>query len=559
MPEPNLLDIDGLTVRYRGAARDALREVRLTVSPGELVAVTGASGAGKSTLCRCIGRVVPTFHPADLRGRMRLNGESLAGKAVHDLVPEVGLVFQDFETQLFATEVWLEVAFGLENLGLPRAEILRRVTATLARIGLTGLERREPATLSGGQKQRLALAAVLAMEPRLLVMDEPTTDLDPAGRAEVLSLAEARRAQDAGILLVDHDPDDLIGAERLLVLHDGAIALEGPARALLQRPAQLAALGVRPPQVPAFFEHFGLTDLPVTVADGLTCLREGGWRITPRPTPTTPPIADPILEARGVSYRYPGGVEALVDLNLAVRPGEILAILGQNGCGKSTLARLLTGLLAPSAGEIRVRGQSVAGRELAGMARHVGYVFQNPDHQLFAQTVREEVIFGPRNFGVPAAEWPDRLRHTLAAVDLTGRENDNPFTMAKGERQRVAVASVLAAAPEVIILDEPTTGLDYRQQVAMLELVRRLQAAGHTILLITHAMWVAAAYAHRCVLMAEGRIFADGPPQTVFADDSALARAHLRPPAIAALSGALGCPVATVDDLLSCVTREVRR
>jgi energy-coupling factor transporter ATP-binding protein EcfA2 len=551
MADP-VLEIDELCCRYRDAGEEALRGVALRLAPSEIVALVGPSGAGKTTLCRCVTRAIPAYSPAELRGRIRLCGASIAGKAVHALVPRVGLVFQEFEAQLFSTDVSQEVAFGLENLGLAREEMHARVAEALALVGLTGLEHREPATLSGGQKQRLAIASIAALQPAALLMDEPTTDLDPAGRADVLRLARRLAEGGAGVLITDHEVDDLLDADRLAVLAEGRVVLDGPLREVLQQPAALAAHGIRPPQVAEFFHRRGVTELPVTVDEGVDAFRAHGWHLADSPpVETAVPVGAPLLELRHVTHAYPGGAPVLHDLSLAIYPGEIVAILGQNGCGKTTLAKLLLGLLTPAEGQVLLRGAPVADRPLAEVARQVGYVFQNPDHQIFAQTVGEEVAFGPRNLGVPPAALPARVAETLAAVGLTGMEARNPFLLPKGDRQRVAVASILAAGPEVLILDEPTTGLDSRQQAEMMALVRRLHAAGRTVILITHAMGLAAEHAHRCLVMAQGRILADGPPRAVFTDEVTLAQASLRAPAITRLGLALGAAVLTVDELLA--------
>lgn len=550
-----LLEMQTVTCRYPEAALAALHDVSLTLRPGEMLALAGASGAGKSTLCRCINRVIPTFQRAGLQGRILVSGESIAGKQVHDLVPRVGMVFQDFETQLFSTRVWLEVAFGLENLGTPCDEMVRQAREILAQVGLTGLEERDPVTLSGGQKQRLVIAAVFAMRPDLLLMDEPTTDLDPVGRAEVLQLTGQLRNAGTGIILVDHELDELVDADRIAILREGAVALDLPAREALQQPALLAHLGVRPAQVADAFARLGVQHPPVTVEEGIVYVRDARWQLHLPPAVHYHASGEPLLEVQHVSFAYPGGHTALRDVNLAIHPGEIVAILGSNGSGKTTLCKLLTGLLAPGEGEIRFRGSGMQGRALAHMARYVGYVFQNPDHQLFAASIREEVEFGPRNFGVPAEQLPERVAQALAAVHLTGQEVRNPFMMTRGERQRVAVASILSAAPEVLILDEPTTGLDYGQQREMMEMMLRLRQAGHTIIIVTHTMWLAAAYAERCVLMADGEVLLDGPTRRVFTDTELLARASLKPPAVTALGAAFNCPALTVEELLNCIER----
>ena len=553
-----LLEIENLAFRYRDALSDVLQGISFNQQSGEFLALVGASGAGKSTLCRCVNRIIPTFHKGDLRGRIRVCGDSIAGKTVAQLVPAIGMVFQDFETQLFSTDVSTEVAFGLENLGTPPDAMQRRVREALALVGLSGLEHREPATLSGGQKQRLALAAVLAMSPELLILDEPTTDLDPAGKVEVLQLAMALKQAGSSILCIDHDLDDLPEmADRVLVLHEGQLVMEGLTTGILRQPEMLERFGVRPPQVAAFFQRAGAAEIPITVAEGMEYFAGARWHVNHMKAKsgtfsTLPaPGAEPLLTVRGVSFHYPGGVTALQEINLNIFPGEILAILGQNGSGKTTLAKLLNGLLTPTEGDIVLRGQSLKSLTLTETGREIGFVFQNPDHQIFAQTVRQEVEFAPRNLGLPVAQLPERINRTLLAVGLQGKEECNPFTMTKGERQRIAVASILAAEPGLIVLDEPTTGLDYREQVAMMALIRQLHAAGHTIVLITHSMWVAAEYAPRCVVMSQGRILADGATHDIFRNAAVLEESHLRAPAITTLGNALGFPALSVDELLA--------
>ncbi|MHB0938516.1 MAG: ABC transporter ATP-binding protein [Armatimonadota bacterium] len=553
IPAP-ILQVEGLSFRYRDAEDDALRGITWHQDAGQFTALVGPSGAGKTTFCRCLNRIIPHFHKGNLRGRVRVGGESIAGKHVYDMAPRIGMVFQDFESQLFSTNVRLEVAFGLENLGLPREEMEGRVRDALALVGLAGFQEREPAALSGGQKQRLSIAAVIALAPDLLIMDEPTTDLDPAGRLEVMRLAGRLQGRTA-MIVTDHEVDDLAEADRIEVLADGRIVMSGGTREVFARPLELAGAGVRPPQVAELFARAGAPEIPVTVEEGLALWSSLGWRIRSEEKPAAAPAGEPLIAVENLSFAYPDGTQALCDVNLAVGEGEILAILGQNGCGKTTLAKHLNGLLAPSKGVVRWRGDPIGERRLSEMARHVGYVFQNPDHQIFAQTVHEEVEFGPKNFRLPPEETAERVRDTLAAVGLQGREADNPFTMTKGERQRVAVASVLAAAPEVIVLDEPTTGLDYRQQLDMMALVRRLHAAGRTVILITHSMWIAAEYARRCVVMADGRIIADGPTRQVFADEEVLARAHLRAPAITQFGNRLGFASLSVEELLGLVIK----
>jgi energy-coupling factor transport system ATP-binding protein len=486
---------------------------------------------------------------------VRVFGEPTLGSSVAELARHVGLVFQDFEAQLFSTNVELEIAFGLENFAVPVDEIRSRVGEMLELVGLRGLERREPATLSGGQKQRLAIASVLALRPRVIVMDEPTTDLDPIGKGQVFSVARRLRERGTTLVVVEHEVEEVIGADRIAVVDDGRLATIGPPEEVLTRSAWLEGVGVQPPGAAHLLAVVG--EEPVLDPDGaVERLRSRGFAVPSdrweelraRDDERPRAYGRPLIELRGLEHRYPNGVVALSGADLVVRKGEFLAIIGSNGSGKTTLVKHLNGLLMPTSGEVSIDGTSTRNLTVKDLGLRVGYVFQNPDHQIFAETVRDEVGFGPRNHGLPDHDVGQRVDEAVEAVGLTGREEEDPFAMTKGERQRVAVASVLATRPEVIVLDEPTTGLDYREQGQMMELVRRLNAAGHTIICVTHAMWVVAAYAHRVAVLAEGRIIADGVTRDVFAREEELERANLKPPHVVTVTNRLGSTLLTVDE-----------
>lgn len=555
--------VRGLRFTYKGAAAPALDGVDLTIQPGEFVVLMGPSGAGKSTLCYCLNGLIPHFLCGTLEGEVSVFGQDPRARRVSQMASLVGMVFQDFEAQLFSTNVELEVAFAPENFAVPLAEMRRRVARCLALTGLTGLERREPATLSGGQKQRLAIASVLSMQPPLLVMDEPTTDLDPEGKGEVLAVAR-RLCRERGItvLVAEHESEEAVAADRVVVLDRGRIAAEGTPAEVLSCPDSLESLGVQPLGAAQLLVRLGEPPA-LTAEEAAEHLRRRGYRVRPevvaalarREEARHASYGEPIIQVRGLVHTYPGGVRALDGVDLTVRRGEFLAIAGQNGSGKTTLALHLNGLLLPTAGEVRVKGASTRDRSVLELSRVVGYVFQNPDHQIFAERVWDEVAFGPRNFGVPPEELPVRVREALAAVGLEGKEEADPFVLTRGERQRVAVASVLATRPEVIILDEPTTGLDYREQRRMMELVRALNQRGHTIIVITHTMWLIAEYAHRTVVMREGRIVLDGPTRQVMGQAEVLAAAALKPPQVARCTGLLGGVLLTVDEAVQALRR----
>jgi energy-coupling factor transport system ATP-binding protein len=543
--------VDGLHCLYPDAARPALADVGFALAPGALAVVMGASGAGKSTLARCLTRLVPCFAPADVRGDVRLLGRSIAGRATGELAGIIGMVFQDFEAQLFSTDVTQEVVFGLEHTGMPPAEMPARVVDALARVGLTGFEGRDPTTLSGGEKQRLAIAGLLALRPPVMVLDEPTTDLDPAGREEVFATLGRLRLEGLTLLLVEHDAAAAADADLLLVLRDGRVAAHGPPRALLADVAACAAAGIRAPDVCRLFAALGLADPPFELSAAADRLRAAGHVPTaPVEAARRPPDGAPLLEVRDLGHRYGTGHQALAGVSLTIRPGELVALIGRNGSGKTTLAKHLNGLLAPSSGSVLLGGRPVSAHTLEGLAQRVGYVFQDPDHQLFAASVEEEVAFGPRNLGLPAAEVAARVDEALAAVGLTARDAD-PFLLDKGARQRLAVASVLALRPEVLVLDEPTTGLDHTEQQRMMALLRRLHAGGRTIVVITHTPWVIAEHAERVVLLAGGRLRYDGAPRAFFADPALVEAAAFRAPEVTRLGRLLGCTPLSVEELLA--------
>ncbi len=547
------ITIQDLSFTYAETPRPALRNINGEIEEGTFVVIMGHEGAGKSTLCCALNALVPRFFRGEYHGKVLVHGIEVAKARVAEMAPRVGLVLQDFEAQLFSTSVELEMAFGPENLGLPRDEIERRIDRYLRFVGLAEMRRREPASLSGGQKQRLAIASVLALEPPVLVMDEPTTDLDPVGREEVLSVADTLRRERRTLLVVEQDPETAVGADQVWLMREGEIVAQGPPRQVLTDLALLESCGVQPPPPLALFRALNWPGQPLTPQEAIALIQQHGLA-RPRPLKTGGQTADGrpvILEVQDVDYTYPAReVEALKGVSLQIREGEFVAIVGQNGSGKTTLAKHLNGLLKPTRGEVLFRGRPVREIRRTEIAHRVGYVFQNPDHQIFSNTVREEVGFSLKMAGLDEKTIRERVAEALEVVGLSGYEEEVPFTLTKGERQRVAVASVLAAQPEVIILDEPTTGLDYRHQRRMMEMLRELHRRGHTVIIITHSMWVTAEYAERVIVMKDGRILLDAPTRAAFADERTLAEASLRPPPLLQLGNYLGTSARTLEAMV---------
>ena len=452
------------------------------------------------------------------------------------------------------------MAFGPENLGLPREEIVRRVEANLRLVGLEGFRHRSPATLSGGQKQKLAIASVLALSPQLLVMDEPTTDLDPESKREIFRITEELcLREDMTLVTVEQETEEILNAKNILLLKEGRTVGYGPASEMLRRIDLLEEVGVMPPTIPAYFHRMGFESLPLTLDEGLKEFARRGWRISEeayarvveKESRRASRYGDTIIACEDLEYAYPGGVEALNGVNVAIRRKEIVAIIGQNGGGKTTLAKHFNGLLIPGGGKVFVGGVQTNRQTLIGLGKTVAYVFQNPDHQIFSERVFDEVAFGLRQRKMSSQEIRGRVEEALAAVGLTGFENEDPFSLTKSGRKRVAVASVLALKPDVLILDEPTTGLDYAEQRSMMEMIKALNEQGCTIIFITHHLWIVAEYAHRVLVLKEGRIVMEGTPREIFARQE-LAAAALTPPAVTAFSTALGKTMLTVDELVLC-------
>jgi energy-coupling factor transport system ATP-binding protein len=465
------------------------------------------------------------------------------------------MVFQDFEAQLFSTDVTQEVVFGLEQLGVPPADMPARIAAALEAVGLAGFEGRDPTTLSGGEKQRLAIAGLLALRPDVLLLDEPTTDLDPIGRRDVLRVLDRARAEGRTVILVEHDGTALDAADTVVLLREGRVVGTGSPAVVLGDVTRCEDAGIRPPDVARVFAALGFDAPPLEVDRAAERLRAAGVRLVAPATPE-PPLAPrpPLVRVSHVTHRYDEGTVALDDVSLDIGRGELVAVVGRNGSGKTTLVKHVNALLAPSAGRVELDGVDVATLALEQVARRVGYVFQDPDHQLFAATVAEEVAFGPTNLGLPAEEVRRRVYEALEAVGLEARDED-PFLLDKGARQRLAVAAVLAMGPDVLVLDEPTTGLDHREQRRMLELLRRLHAGGRTIVVVTHTPWVVAEHAERVLLLDDGRLRYDGPVRPFFADPALMAAASFRPPNVTRLGQAFGVTPLGVDELLAWVVR----
>ena len=551
-----IIEMECVSFSY-GTAADgayALKDIDLSVEEGTFVGLIGPSGAGKSTLASAITGAIPHHYRGRLFGSTLVAGLDTCEAPLTDIAKVVGSVLQDIDAQMVASVVEDELLFGLENFGIDHREIEGRIASALDAVGIADLRHREIATLSGGQKQKVAIAAILAMTPRVIVMDEPTSALDPASARDVFEvLRRAKELTGMTVILIEQTVALLAEyCDRVVVIDQGRIALDGTPTDVFSRGETLRAIGVDTPRtvrISNSLAEAGLApnDSPALTLDGAESLVAGilapglsesspivprtlGDRPDARNTVDERPI---IVDVAGAAYSYGTGQAGIEGINLTVRAGEILAVVGQNGAGKTTFTKLLNGLIKPSAGEVRIAGLDTRTTPVSALASHAATLFQNPDRQLCRNTVVEEISFGLELQGVAAETARERARHVAATFGLP--ENASPFNLSRGQRQMVALASVVALEPELIILDEPTSGLDYRECMTVMETVRQRALDGAAVVMVCHDMEVVSDFADTLAVMAEGRLIEVGPSREVFANDALLAHARIAAPCVPAL------------------------
>ena len=529
----------------------ALRDVNLSIRRGEFLAVIGATGAGKTTFCLALNGVVPQFFGGRFFGSVRVEGEDTLDVPTSQLAVMVGEVFEDPESQLVATSVENEIAFVLENLKTPREEIIARIPAMLEAVRLGGLEKKHPHELSLGQKQRLAIAAALAARPKLLVLDEPTSQLDPQGVEDVFALLEKfQRDYGLTVVITGHAAEEMAeNADRVALLADGQLQAIGSPKEIYSSSNLLKENALYPPQVADVFQQIrqrgiSVETVPVRLQDGMEAIHGLQAQVsihTPEPgLSSRTSQGDVVLEAEDLCFSYPNGSNALRDVNLKVHKGEFIALLGQNGAGKSTLARHFLNLLQPSSGDVRFEGISTRGYEVSQLAGRIGYVAQNPDHQIFTSSVADEVSFALKNLGYAEADVRQRREESLAEMELLHARDVHPLSLPKGDRARVVIAAILAMQPEVVIFDEPTTGQDSAGAGAILNVSRKLHKQGKTIIVISHHLYLLPGYVKRAVVMGKGEILLDTDIRDAFHQVDVLRQTYLQPPQCVLLARELG-------------------
>jgi energy-coupling factor transporter ATP-binding protein EcfA2 len=500
-----MISFDHVSYSYPDTPYPALTDVSFTLPEGEITLVTGPSGAGKSTLLRCLNGLVPHFSGGTLKGTLSVCGLNPVMTSPRVMSGYVGFVFQDPESQFVMDHVEAEIAFALENAALPRAEMLNRVQEVMALLDLTALRTRSIDTLSGGEKQRVAIAAALALHPQVLVLDEPTSQLSPESAHEVLTaVAHINITLGITVLLAEHRLERILPfAHRMLHMRGrGKEVLVGEPREILSQISQT------PPLI-HLAKALDWKPLPVTIEEGCKFSRDLAVK---GPLPATVhimPGGQPFIETESLSFAY-GNRPALRGVNIQLFPGEVVALLGQNGAGKTTLLKCLIGLLRPSAGSVKVAGRDIAGKEVADICRDVGYLPQDPNALLFADTVAEELHITLRNHNIALRDAPVSSQMLLERLGLLDKSTTYPRDLSVGERQRVALGAILVTQPKALLLDEPTRGLDYEPKQALSRLLRQWREEGLAVLLVTHDVEFAATVADRALLMQEAEITAQG-------------------------------------------------
>ena len=509
------IEFQNVSFRYAGAKMDALSQIDIKIKPGEIVLVTGPAGSGKTTLCSCINGLVPHYHEGELTGQVIVRSHDTRRARIGGLASLVGMVFQDSESQLVTSTVADEVAFGPENLGVPRSEINDRVTEALSATRMNGYDDREPHNLSGGEQQACAIAAIYAMHPEIYVMDEPLANLDPVGRLQVLQvLIDVAKQRQKTLVIVEHALEEVLPlVDRVIVMDRGQIVRDGVIDEVLAA-GDIPHVFTRPAVV-RLADKFGLGLKTFSAekfyADLNTHKPLGNIDIAEQPVSRRRVSPTPLIEIKDLHYSYQGRLNALKGINITIHEGEVVAILGRNGSGKTTLARHIIGLLQPSQGQIVVGGRDVAVTPTHELTQEIGFCFQNPNHQFVSFKVRDEMTFGLKAHNIDPAEFDQRVHRALELVDMLDVIDAEIFDLGKGQKQRLALASVLTLDPKILVIDEPTTGQDPQMTSQIFEIIKNLNELGKTIFMITHRVDYAVAYADRAVVLSRGEVSFDGP------------------------------------------------
>lgn len=569
-----MIEIQELTFKYAEAKKNALENVTLNIQKGDFVGIIGESGAGKTTLCSCLNALIPHHYTGDFYGSVKVEGQDTFDVKPDKLALKVGSVFQDIESQIVSYFVEDEILFGLENFGVPANQIEERITEALEALGISELRHREISTLSGGQKQKVVFASIIALKPDYLILDEPTGELDPASSLQIFKLLK-KLNEERGITVIVAEQKIMLLCEfvkKLIVLEKGTVVHYGEIRSTLTHQREMEEAGINCPRVLTLTGKMmeeGLTPSGMKTEEriclntqeaadfikrmmGNDChVKTDDDSLKPSQEPVTEPSEQPVLEFKNVCFSY-NGTANVHDLNVKIQKGDFTAITGSNGAGKSTFSKLCNGLLQPSAGDVFVLGQNTKRNKVSSLAKHIGFLFQNPDRQICCSTVEEEIAFSLKNNGLSKEEIQRKVEATIKEFGFDAKTE--PFNMSRGQRQRLCLACLISLNPEILILDEPTTGLDYRECMEMMNRIRELNENGTTVIMVCHDMEVVLDFAKSVIVMNRGEILAQGATREILSNKELLAKARLLQPQIAATCSLLGDEfkgLFTVEELIS--------
>jgi energy-coupling factor transporter ATP-binding protein EcfA2 len=565
------VDIDSIVYHRRRGDVIAAKDIRFTVQQGEYVLITGPVGSGKSSLLYSLDGTIPQLIPnSAFEGEVKVMGSSISGVDVAEISRTIGLVLEDPDTQLTQLTVEDDLAFGPSNMGLPPEQLRERVEYVIKSTRLQGLEKRNPRSLSGGQKQAVAIGGVLSFLPAIVALDEPISMLDPIGKIQTLAVLKELNKQHGTTVIVTDSGMEIESfadyVDRVMIMSEGELLKIGSPREILTDTDLMKKGGLRLPQVTELAIRLGASgaSVPTTLSEAEKFVTEklAGKKLT-NSRHSAPPMNREGTQAvvvKNLQHTYPGlekGIEALRGVSFSIKKGELVALIGQNGSGKSTLSLHLVGLLKPTNRDALVEIDGLDTRKLSPrqLIEHVNYVYQNPDDQIFCEKVQEEIAFGLEHLGLSKAEVDKRTTEGLKIFGLEPLKDEYIIHLDRGRRTYTAISSIMAMQPNILIIDEPTTGLDEPDSLAVMRKLRELTEAGKTVIIITHNMNLAAVYADHIIVMHAGKVLLDGTPREVFSQSDVLRTSYIAPPQITQLAqklGSYGLPsdILTVDEMV---------
>lgn len=544
-----IISFRNFSFQYRAQKRPTLTDINLEIYPGERVLIAGPSGSGKSTLAGCINGLNPFSNPGACTGTLTVDGVDAPHSSLFELSAHVGTVLQDPDGQFIGLTVGEDIAFALENSCTPQDE-MHAITRHAAE--LVGIENHlgyAPHELSGGQKQRVSLAGVMVDQVKILLFDEPLANLDPAtGKQAIELIDEIQKKTDTTVLIIEHRLEDVLwrNVDRIVLVNDGTILADLRPDELLSG-SLLAENGIREPLYVTALRYAGVDITPdkhpahvdSLVLDDTDTQKLRDW-FTARPRPAAPPEREPLLEVKGLSFGYQKGQQTLRDVSFSIGKGEMVSIVGRNGAGKSTLSKLICGFETPDAGEIFLNGKPLAEENIRRRAQHIGYVMQNPNQMISKTMIYEEVALGLQRSGLTEEQIREKVEATLRVCGLYPFRNWPISALSFGQKKRVTIASVLVLDPELILLDEPTAGQDFRHYTDIMEFLRGLNARGVTVVMITHDMHLMLEYTRRALVFCDGRLIADRTAAAVLCDPALVEQAALKETSLYTLANRCG-------------------